>query len=92
MIYCNVQLKKVPEDDPRLAATKDIIARVQKKNNWIRGAQTESAKEADQEQEHGEDVHHEHIMQDDVAADDQHMESVTTDSDTEEPRKEPVTA
>lgn len=87
-----LQLKKVPEDDPRLAATKDIIARVQKKNNWIRGAQTESAKEADQEQEHGEDVHHEHIMQDDVAADDQHMESVTTDSDTEEPRKEPVTA
>jgi len=83
-----VQLRKVPEDDVRLAATREIIAKIQKKNNWVRGAQTGIAKEGDQEQEHGDESHvaadgDESTIQDHVVVDhnaeDQSSEHVAED-------------
>lgn len=68
-----VQLRKVPEDDVRLSAAKDILAKLQEKNNFVRRVRTETTKEGDQEQEHGDDTHlgadgDESTMQDHVAA------------------------
>ena len=99
--WCSLQARKVPEVDPRLAATKEIIARVQKRNNWIPQAQTETPKEGDQEQEHGEDMHFsadgdESSMQDPVALDgdveDQTTEHVAADGENEQQSREPVAA
>ena len=91
-----MQRRNVPEDDPRLAAAKDIIARVQKRNNWAPG-QTEAPK-GDQEQEHGEDMHlcadgDESSMQaPDVDGDveDQTIEHIAADGEVEEQTREPV--
>lgn len=96
-----MQAREVPEDDPRLAATKEIIARFQKRNNLVPGAQTETPKEGEQEQEHGEDMHlggdgDESSMQDDVAVDgdveDQTTEHVAADGGVEQQTREPVAA
>jgi hypothetical protein len=93
-----MQGRNVPEDDPRLAAAKDIIARVQKRNNWAPGGQTEAPK-GDQEQEHGEDMHlgadgDESSMQAPVAVDgdveDQTIEHIAADGEVEEQTREPV--
>jgi len=91
--YSNgLQLRKVPEDDVRLAATREIIAKIQKKNNWVRGVQTGMANEGDQEQEHGDHIHvaadrDEATMQDHVVVDhdaeDQSSEHVAEDESSE---------
>lgn len=79
--------RKVPEDDPRLAATKDIIARVQKRNNWVHGAQTEIPKEDGQEQEYGDNVQHSGEV--DVPTEQDH---IAVDGDAEEQSREHVAA
>ncbi|KAG0627172.1 hypothetical protein M758_2G179600 [Ceratodon purpureus] len=104
--YSNgLQARQVPEDDPRLAATKEIISRFQKRNNFVPGAQTETQIEGEQEQEHGEDMHlgadgDESSMQDHVAADGdvehqtlEHVEDQTpADGGVEQQTREPVAA
>lgn len=87
-----VQLRKVPEDDVRLTSTKEIIAKIQRKNNWGPGAQTETPK-GDQEREHGEEMHlgadgDESTIQDHDVED----ESRELVGDVEEQSKEPVAA
>lgn len=72
--WCYVQERNVPDDDVRLAATREIIAKIQKKNNWGRPAQTETMKEGNLEQEDGDEMHvaadgDESAMQDFVAED-----------------------
>lgn len=87
MTWCPMQSRKVPEDDPRLAATKDIIARVQKRNNWVHGAQTEIPKEDGQEQEYGDNVQHSGEV--DVPTEQDH---IAVDGDAEEQSREHVAA
>lgn len=48
---CWLQRHKVPEDDVRLAAAKEIIQKAQQRNNWVHGTK----KGIDLEQESGED-------------------------------------
>ena len=93
-----VQLRKVPEDDVRLAATKEIMEKAQERSNWVRGAQIEVLK-GDQEEEHGEEMHlggdeDDSTMQDHVTEDlnveDQSRTHIVADRDVEDDLKEPL--
>lgn len=83
-----MQHRNVPEDDIRSVASRDIIAKIQKKNNLGRPAEAETPQEGESEQEHGDEMHvaapgDESTVQDFDADENQSSEYVAEDQGSE---------